>query len=100
MPLKMRGVISYLPMRKPTNAKIENSPRLIMTSDIPWDPHSQDFAKAEQLAVRQACALTFMPTHKQSILHNKLERAQYFNKSRNIADPVRAPSPKISNLQK
>ena len=41
-----------------------------MTSDMPWDPHSQDFANAEQLAARQACALrpreTIMPTPKVS----------------------------------
>jgi hypothetical protein len=70
MPLKMRGVISYLPVRKPTNDEITNSPRLIMTSDMPWDPHSQDFANAEQLAARQACALgpqeTIMPKPKAS----------------------------------
>jgi hypothetical protein len=57
MPLKMKGIISYLPMRKPTNNEIANSPRLIMTSDMPWEPHSQDFAQAEQLAMQQACAL-------------------------------------------
>ena len=45
------------------------------------------FAKAEQLAVRQACALTFMPNNKraQTVSQDNLERAQYFNEPRNIA---------------
>ena len=52
IPLKMKGVISYVPMRRPTDYEVAHSPRIEMTSDMPWDPHSQDFANAEQLALR------------------------------------------------
>jgi hypothetical protein len=43
-------------MRKPTNDEIANSQQLIMNADMPWDPHLQDFTRAEQLAMQQACA--------------------------------------------
>ena len=48
MPLYMKGVISYLPLRKPTQEEIELAPRIEMTEDLPWDPTSHDFANKEE----------------------------------------------------
>jgi len=38
LPLHLRGVLSYLPTRKPTPDEIENCQRFELTSSKPWDP--------------------------------------------------------------
>jgi hypothetical protein len=96
--LSIRGVISYIPMRKPTANEIATCPRIEMTSDMPWDPHSQELAQAETIALRQA--FTLEQTSKQNKQPSRnpltdqtnktntdhaLARAQYFNEHRNIA---------------
>jgi hypothetical protein len=49
--LDMDGVISYFESTKPTDAEIENSRRIVLTSDATWDPKSPDFA-TQELAFR------------------------------------------------
>ena len=50
LPLKMHGVVSYIPMRAPTDDELADPircPRIEMTSEARWDPHSNDFARNE-----------------------------------------------------
>jgi len=39
LPLQMRGVISYLETRKPTEGELKNCPRYEITSAASWDPY-------------------------------------------------------------
>jgi len=50
IPLTMRGVISCLPVRKPTVQEVESCRWINLTSDVDWDPHSDDFAENEKKA--------------------------------------------------
>jgi len=52
IPLSMRGVISCLPVRKPTVQEIENCQWIPLTSKTEWDPHSDDFAENEEKLMR------------------------------------------------
>jgi hypothetical protein len=88
--LKIRGVISYIPMRHPTPHEISHCPRIVMTSDMPWDPHSQDLAQAETLAMRETYAAQRTPTPSTPLMdrtntHHNLERARHYCEPRNIA---------------
>jgi hypothetical protein len=47
MPLKMSGVISYLPMRRPTDEELETCISYDLTSDVPWEPYSLSFQELE-----------------------------------------------------
>jgi hypothetical protein len=53
IPLQLKGVLSYIPMRKPTDKELTPNycEWIEMTSDEDWDPHSQDFAVAEENAI-------------------------------------------------
>jgi hypothetical protein len=46
----MRGVISCLPVRKPTIQEIETCRWIPLKSEVEWDPHSDDFAENERKA--------------------------------------------------
>jgi len=46
LPLRLRGVLSYLPTRKPMAGEIENCQRFELTSPRPWDP-------AEALSIKE-----------------------------------------------
>jgi hypothetical protein len=48
MPLEMSGMISYLPMRKPTDKELETCASYDLTSDVPWEPYSLSFREGEQ----------------------------------------------------
>ncbi len=48
IPLKLRGIISYFPVRTPTLQEIENCINLILTSDKEWQPYSDDFQQEER----------------------------------------------------
>jgi hypothetical protein len=48
IPLKLRGIISYFPVRTPTLQEIENCVNLILTSDKEWQPYSDDFQQEER----------------------------------------------------
>jgi hypothetical protein len=50
IPLSMRGVISYIPVRKPTVQELESCWWITLTSDMEWDPHSEDFESNERIA--------------------------------------------------
>jgi len=50
IPLSMCGVISSLPVRKPTVQEIKNCRWINLTSEADWDPHSDDFAENERRA--------------------------------------------------
>jgi hypothetical protein len=47
IPLEMRGVISLFYTRRPTQEEIENKKWLLFTSNLEWDPHSEDFTHNE-----------------------------------------------------
>jgi hypothetical protein len=52
IPMKLKGILSYFPMRKPTDQELTpNYCKWIdMMPDKDWDPHSEDFAMAEEQA--------------------------------------------------
>jgi hypothetical protein len=43
LPLKMRGVLSYLPTRKPTDKELQECVRYELTSPNPWNPYEITF---------------------------------------------------------
>jgi hypothetical protein len=43
MPLKMSGMISYLPTRRPTDEEFETCALYDLTSNVPWEPYSLSF---------------------------------------------------------
>jgi hypothetical protein len=48
MPLEMSGMISYLPMRRPTDKELKTCVSYDLTSDVPWEPYSPSFREWEQ----------------------------------------------------
>jgi hypothetical protein len=50
IPLSMHGVISCLPVRLPTIQEIESCRWITLTSDMEWDPHSEEFENNERKA--------------------------------------------------
>ena len=48
VPLRVDGVISYLPTRKPTQEELDTCTRIELTGDATWDPYSPDFAAREE----------------------------------------------------
>lgn len=43
LPLKMRGVLSYLPTRKPNERELHDCDRYELTSAEPWNPYDMSF---------------------------------------------------------
>jgi hypothetical protein len=43
MPLKMSGMISFLPTWRPTDKELETCVLYDITSDVPWEPYSPSF---------------------------------------------------------
>ncbi len=62
LPLSICGVISCLPVRKPSVTEIENSRWVILTSNREWDPHSEEFEANERQGNKNECT------------HNETER--------------------------
>jgi hypothetical protein len=56
MPLEMSGVISYLPMRRPTDEELETCVSYDRTSDVPWEPYSPSFREREQQTAAEAAS--------------------------------------------
>jgi hypothetical protein len=50
IPLSLKGVISCPPVRKPTIKEIKTCRWISLTSEVDWDPHSDDFAENEREA--------------------------------------------------
>jgi hypothetical protein len=49
LPLSLDGVISYLPVRKPSAEEFRNFHKLNLTYESPiWDPYSTDFSRQEE----------------------------------------------------
>jgi len=48
IPLKMKGIISYFPVRTPSPDEIENCTNVILTSDSEWDLYSSAFQEIEK----------------------------------------------------
>jgi hypothetical protein len=48
IPLKMKGIISYFPVRTPSPDEIENCTNVILTSDSEWDLYSSAFQEIEE----------------------------------------------------
>ena len=49
LPLTLIGIISGFDCRKPTAQEFDELPRLELTSDMDWDPSSDDFAEKEEI---------------------------------------------------
>jgi hypothetical protein len=47
LPFQLHGIISYLPIRTPAEAKLESSPRIYLTNDAPWNPYDDRFSQTE-----------------------------------------------------
>ena len=66
LPLKMRGPLSYLPVRRPTTAELTNSQLLVLelTSPHGWDPYSNDSISTQHmLNYKYGCSIsTFLTT--------------------------------------
>ena len=63
IPLSLEGVVSGFSSRKPTPEELaENLPRIVLTSDIPWDPNDPKFALKEQDAVQNRQVATVQVT--------------------------------------
>jgi hypothetical protein len=45
IPLQLRGIFSFLESRKPTQQELDECEHIILTSDVPWEPCSTDFAR-------------------------------------------------------
>ena len=50
MPLELRVVISYLPVRYPTAEDLFTCEQVYMTSSDKWDPYSNNFERQEKAA--------------------------------------------------
>jgi hypothetical protein len=48
IPLSLDGIISGLECQKPTWEEYENNPKIELTADRLWQPHSDDFAEKER----------------------------------------------------
>lgn len=48
IPFQLHGCISYLPLRLPTEAELEQCPCIHLTNDAPWDPYHVRFQQQEQ----------------------------------------------------
>ena len=75
--LEMNGVISFIPMRKPTDKEIAECTRVEMTSAMRWDPHSQSFEKAEENALDKAGDIMCVESNNNSSIKIKLNSYPY-----------------------
>ena len=55
IPLCLDGVISTFPSLKPTWEEYNLLPHIELTSDMPWDPHSVEYAEREENCVGSVC---------------------------------------------
>ena len=52
VPLRLHGVTSYFPCRKPTQEEFNSGDQYVLTAETPeWDPHDSSFAKQEDTFV-------------------------------------------------
>ncbi len=56
LPLLMKGCISYLPTRYPSDKELNDCLWIAATSNLEWDPHSSEFSNQEELALAAATA--------------------------------------------
>ena len=62
IPLALCGVISGFPCRKPTQAEWDDCARIELTSDLEWQPYSDDFAETERhVATHHVAAVVCSP---------------------------------------
>jgi hypothetical protein len=50
IPLEMNGVVSYFPSHKPSADELVNCQRIVLSSDISWDPNDLAFDRQERAA--------------------------------------------------
>ena len=63
IPLEMSGVISYFSSHLPTDDELVNCRRLVMCSDVPWDPNDPSFALQERAAVHHHSGVSAVRQH-------------------------------------
>ena len=54
IPLEQNGVISYFESHLPSDDELENCRRLVLCSDVPWDPNDSSFALQERAVVHHS----------------------------------------------
>jgi hypothetical protein len=86
MPLEMSGVISYLPMWKPTEEEIETCVSYDLTSDVPWEPYSPSFREREQRTAAEA-ASTAAPADSTDPASTEEALSSYVASSHTDVDP-------------
>ncbi len=76
IPLIMRGVISCLPIWKPSIRELESCRWMELTAETDWDPHSSDFEENEKRALEMEATVTD-PTDRSIYAANSLPIMQY-----------------------
>jgi hypothetical protein len=64
LPLKLRGVISYLDTRDPTEYDLNNCRWLVMTNNLDWDSYDDSFAENKGRAHNENGYTTMSYSHK------------------------------------
>ncbi|MGH7974084.1 MAG: hypothetical protein ACREBR_01060, partial [bacterium] len=63
LPFTLEGCISYLPTREPTDVELDKCPRFTLTSELQWDPNSNDLSKGEDLYNAGTATISATNTH-------------------------------------
>jgi hypothetical protein len=48
IPLEMNGVVSYFASHKPSTDELLNCKRIVISSDVPWDPNDPSWERQER----------------------------------------------------
>ena len=68
LPLKMKGVVSYIETRLPTQEEIDDVVMHVeLTSDDPWDPHTTTFAEREEKLLEKSIKFRISSAQSRSI---------------------------------
>ncbi|EEC42677.1 predicted protein [Phaeodactylum tricornutum CCAP 1055/1] len=77
IPLQLRGIFSFLESRKPTQQELDECEHIILTSDVPWEPCSADFARREEEAAKRDRSVSLVDTTGLSTGHAILSAHPY-----------------------
>jgi hypothetical protein len=71
IPLEMRGIVSLFHSLQPAVEELENCKWLMFTSEVEWDPHSEDFMRNKQaMMVWSSCQDCTLLTLESQTPHN------------------------------
>jgi hypothetical protein len=54
IPLELNGVVSYFASHKPSDDDLENCRRIVLSSDVPWNPNDPTFERQERALEQRA----------------------------------------------